>query len=124
MAESPSRWVKGIVFAASSLMVLLMAELVVRMVMPLPLPSQEFLREWILRYMYVADEHAGYRLAPNFEGTVRRHKVVTDFRTNSLGLRSAEPDDARRPRVLVLGDSNTWGWGVQQGTEWASVIEQ
>lgn len=98
------------------------AEIVVRIVSPQTLPSQEFIRGFVLKDMYVADDEAGYRLAPGFSGTIRRGDVSTSFSTNSLGLRAPEIGAKTRARVLAFGDSFTWGWGVDQGEEWISVV--
>ncbi len=95
-----------------------LAELVVRIAAPQTLPSQAQIREYVLRGMYVADETAGYRLAPGFAGRIERLGHVTEFSTNSLGIRGDEPGPRTRPRVAAFGDSFTWGWGVPQGEEW------
>ena len=100
------------------------AEFVVRIVRPQTLPSQEFLRDFVLKDMYVPDDAAGYRLAPSFSGTIRRGDVVTRFSTNSLGLRADEIGPKEGARILAFGDSFTWGWGVDQGEEWISVVER
>jgi lysophospholipase L1-like esterase len=97
------------------------AEIVVRLVRPQTLPSQEFLRGFVLKDMYVPDDRAGYRLAPGFSGRIERNGVVTEFATSSLGLRAAELGPKDGTRILALGDSFTWGWGVPQGEEWISV---
>jgi lysophospholipase L1-like esterase len=94
------------------------AEIVVRLVAPQTLPSQEYIRSFVLEGMYVADDAAGYRLAPGFSGRLERAGHETEFSTNSLGLRGDELGPKDRPRVLALGDSFTWGWGVPQGEEW------
>jgi hypothetical protein len=100
------------------------AELVVRIVRPQTLPSQKFLRDFVLKDMYVPDDAAGHRLAPDFSGTIRRNDVVTHFSTNSLGLRADEIGPKEGARILAFGDSFTWGWGVDQGEEWISVVER
>lgn len=113
----------ALLLLATLLLLLPLAEVFVRIVRPQTLPSQEFIRAWVLPGMYVADDAAGYRLAPSFSGRIERKGVVTEFRTNSLGLRGPElgPRVEERPRILALGDSVTWGWGVPQGQEWISV---
>jgi hypothetical protein len=98
------------------------AEIVVRIAAPQTLPSQEFILDFVLKDMYVVDDEAGYRLAPDFSGTIRRGEVSTTFSTNSLGLRASEIGPKETPRVLAFGDSFTWGWGVDQGEEWISVV--
>jgi lysophospholipase L1-like esterase len=103
-----------------------LAEVVVRIAAPQTLPSQEFIRGFVLRDMYVADEKAGFRVAPNFQGRIDRGGVVTEFSTNSLGLRGPElaPKAPGERRILALGDSFTWGWGVPQGEEWVAIMER
>ncbi|NNE43389.1 MAG: SGNH/GDSL hydrolase family protein [Gemmatimonadetes bacterium] len=98
------------------------AEIIVRIVKPQQLPSQEFLRQHVVKDMYVEDADAGYRLAPNFTGRIERSGIVTDFTTNSLGMRGDEPGPKNCLRVLGLGDSYTFGWGVQAGEEWIHVV--
>lgn len=98
------------------------AELVVRVVAPQTLPSQEMIRSFVLPGMYELDEGAGYRLTPGFSGTLERGGHITEFATNSLGLRGDDVGPKTRPRILALGDSFTWGWGVRQGEDWVHVL--
>lgn len=100
------------------------AEIAVRILRPQTLPSQEFIQGFVLKDMYVPDERAGYRLAPGFSGRIERGEVVTDFSTNSLGMRGPEPGPKNAARVLALGDSFTFGWGVPQGEEWIRVAAE
>jgi lysophospholipase L1-like esterase len=105
---------------------LAIAEVIVRIVHPQPIPSQDRLRSWALPGMYVADDSVGYRLAPDFAGRLERRGVVTEFRTNSLGLRAPELGPRREglPRIAAFGDSLTFGWGVAQGEEWVGFAER
>lgn len=117
----------NILLVLGTLVLLLpLAEIVVRLVRPQTLPSQSFIRGFVLKDMYVADEKTGFRLAPKFHGRIERNGVVTEFTTNSLGLRDDEigRKESGRARVLALGDSFTWGWGAAQGEEWISVVEK
>lgn len=116
-----SRLVDAALVLGTIIVLIPVAEVVVRIVRPQTLPSQEFIQGFVLRNMYVSDEKAGYRLAPDFSGSIRRGDVVTEFRTNSLGMRAPEPGPKTAPRVLALGDSYTFGWGVPQGEEWIRV---
>ena len=58
----------------------------------------------------------GYRLPASHEGRVRLQPSDESvaYRTNADGFRDGPRDPDRRagPRVLVLGDSYTFGWGV------------
>jgi lysophospholipase L1-like esterase len=74
------------------------------------------------RPLYVADRRLHHRMAANWSGFFPE-EIVQDvgrtevpIRTNSLGLRSAEvaqPKPAGVTRVLALGDSVTFGWGLR-----------
>jgi len=48
----------------------------------------------------------------------------TDFSTNSLGLRGSEVADDGAHRILAIGDSCTWGWGVSQDASYPAVLER
>ena len=98
------------------------AEIVVRIAAPQTLPSQDFIRGFVLKDMYVNDAAAGYRLAPDFSGRIERNAIVTEFSTNSLGLRGEDLGEKTSPRVVAFGDSYTWGWGVGPGEEWIHVV--
>lgn len=45
------------------------------------------------------------------------------FRTNALGLRDDEVADDGRARILAIGDSCTFGWGVEQGEAYPQVLQ-
>jgi len=95
-----------------------LAEVVLRLAAPQNLPSQEEIRGYVIEGMYVADARAGYTLTPGFSGRLERQGHVTGFSTNAAGLRGGEIGPKTKRRVLALGDSMTWGWGVAQGEEW------
>ncbi len=64
-----------------------------------------------------------YQLRPNMKVTHREQKVTT----NSHGWRDREYPKAKAPgvvRVVGIGDSNMYGWGVPQGKDFLSVLEQ
>lgn len=70
-----------------------------------------------------ASPAVGHEHAPNSHARL----MGTDVRINALGLRS--PEVAPRPepgvrRVLVLGDSMTFGWGVEEHETYSRVLEQ
>ncbi|MBK8179757.1 MAG: SGNH/GDSL hydrolase family protein [Planctomycetes bacterium] len=64
-----------------------------------------------------------YELAPDLDREAREARV----RTNSLGMRDAEPLARDTPgllRVLALGDSVTYGYRVEAPQSYCSVLEQ
>jgi lysophospholipase L1-like esterase len=121
-----TRWANVWLLLGTLVLLLPLAELVVRFARPQTLPSQSFIRGFVLKGMYVRDEKTGFRLAPKFRGRIERSGIVTEFATNSLGLRDDEIEakNEGRTRILALGDSFTWGWGVGQGEEWISVVDR
>jgi hypothetical protein len=67
--------------------------------------------------LYVPDPRLGVRLAPSTSTRVRsREGRITEIRTNALGFRGpAWPGPSAHPvrgRVLLLGDSQMFGYGV------------
>jgi lysophospholipase L1-like esterase len=65
-------------------------------------------------------EDAGWRLPVDDV----RHLGGVVYRTNALGLRGPEvpPDDGTEWRVLSLGDSSVWGWGVPEEATFVGVL--
>jgi lysophospholipase L1-like esterase len=118
------RTASALLLLITLLLLLPLAEVVVRIVRPQSLPSQEYLRSFVLEGMYVNDDEAGYRLTPNFQGEIRRGDVVTTFHTNAHGLRAEEIGPKTKTRVLVFGDSFTWGWGVPQDEVWTAWAQR
>jgi len=47
----------------------------------------------------------------------------TLFHTNALGLRDAEVEEDGRQRILAIGDSCTFGWGVADGETYPEQLE-
>jgi lysophospholipase L1-like esterase len=76
--------------------------------------------------MYVLDPTVGYRLAPGFEGVIERAEFRHTFRVNDLGVRSSGSSAAPRARlrVLVLGDSQAFGFGVEDDETFAALLER
>ena len=67
------------------------------------------------RSMLLGDE-----LRPHCTATVGG----TPFHTNALGLRDTEVTDDGRQRILAIGDSCTFGWGVEQDEAYPEVLQQ
>jgi lysophospholipase L1-like esterase len=60
----------------------------------------------------------GYRGKPAFSGRFRRSEFDVNIKHDENGFRKQEFQQAMEKsnhRVLIFGDSFTWGWGVDQG---------
>jgi lysophospholipase L1-like esterase len=81
--------------------------------------------------LYISDPSLHHRMAANWNGFFPE-EIVQDvgrsqvpIRTNSLGLRSAElaePKPADLLRILALGDSVTFGWGLRGEDSYPSQL--
>lgn len=69
------------------------------------------------------DDKIVYELRPHTKGMF----VGQEISINSLGMRDRERSLEKPPgtfRILALGDSHTFGWGVRQEDTWPSVLEE
>jgi len=74
--------------------------------------------------MYVADSVLVHRLSPSYSGELRSGEYQTRLTINDRGFRgSAWRTDARR-RVLMLGDSFTFGYGVEEHEAFPSLLQE
>jgi lysophospholipase L1-like esterase len=66
-------------------------------------------------------------LLPSARARIETSEFAFELRTNRLGIRDDElavPRTRRSlPRVLVLGDSFTFGWGVEHSEVWTERVE-
>ena len=63
------------------------------------------------------DPTIGWRLLPNLEGPFERPQFQSYVRINRHGLRDRDHSYDKKPdtkRILVLGDSFVWGYGVNE----------
>ena len=68
---------------------------------------------------------AGVNFPPNSTTTIETSEFSFTIESNSIGIRDREPvarQDAGY-RVLAIGDSFTYGWGVAQDQTWPKVVE-
>jgi len=78
------------------------------------------------RGMYIEDPDVGYRLTPNFSGVINRSEFSQRFRINGAGLRAHRhpgTDEQDTVRVLVLGDSQAFGFGVADDETFSAQLE-
>ena len=75
----------------------------------------------------VFDSDLGWRLAPSRETTFKGEHFSVRVRQNAEGLRDRHYAYAREPgrgRILVLGDSVVWCWGVEQDACFTERLER
>jgi len=93
------------------------AEAILRLTWPQIYPIYE-------RGMLTPDSVLGHVLTPNFDGTLSRVDFKIDVRINQDGLRGPElrPRTESTVRILCLGDSMTWGWGVTDDQVYTALL--
>ena len=70
------------------------------------------------------DSVLGWVFPPSAQGPYRSGRHPTDVHTNELGIRSRSIDSgAQSVRVLVLGDSYAFGWGVPEEDAFPRQLE-
>lgn len=75
----------------------------------------------------LAPEHPGYLFPPHFAVRYETPEFDITASINSLGIRDREYPQERTPgkkRILVFGDSFTFGWGVSLQDTWVKRWEQ
>ena len=76
--------------------------------------------------MYRSSEALFTELLPNFQGILREAEFETAIRVNSLGYRQDEfdPHKSTQRRILMIGDSFTFGYGVEESDSYPRVLER
>jgi lysophospholipase L1-like esterase len=109
-----------VALAASTIATLAATEVLLRVVDPLGLSYYSEMSRYILDR--VPDPELKYRHRPNFERTYQG----VSLKFNERGLRD-DPIPPKPPgefRVLLLGDSQTLGWGVAREDTWAVGLQR
>ncbi|MCH9032862.1 MAG: hypothetical protein IIB00_11475 [candidate division Zixibacteria bacterium] len=74
--------------------------------------------------VYDKDHNLFWRLKGNVETDSQEFGALT-YRTNSLGFRETEiPPKSKKVRVIALGNSCTFGWGVLRSKTYVSQLRQ
>lgn len=73
------------------------------------------------------DALLGWSQAANYKGRIVHNDFDVGITTNGLGLRESEitvapPTD--RQRLLILGDSYAWGWGVEAEERFSNILQR
>jgi lysophospholipase L1-like esterase len=74
--------------------------------------------------LWLADSDLGFRYAPRFSGTFVRDDFQVSITTDDRGFRVARDATAEAAgfRILAVGDSLTFGWGVEATEAWPAVL--
>ena len=103
---------------ASVFIGLLFGELAVKLIAPRVFPVHP-------PGIYVADPAVGYALTPGFRGELQRSEFRDTIRIGEFGFRGADPRPLAEPslRIIVLGDSQAFGFGVDEDETFSMQLE-
>ena len=110
----------GIFWAILGCLMLLLGEIGGRLFFPQWMPGNADRNFWIY------DSVLGWRHKPHQHGRFTHRDFSIEIQINSDGLRDKEYSKKRTPhkRMLVLGDSYGWGFGVEQADIFSEVLER
>lgn len=98
---------------ASLLIALLLAEGILQVV---DYPDDGF-------HPWVYDEKTGFRLAPHLNQSMISSEFDVKIQTNEYGFRDDKIGEKNGVRILLLGDSFTFGYGVSRDFLFADILE-
>jgi len=70
-----------------------------------------------------SDALIDHSYAPNCEAQFKSSEWSTNVKINSYGLRDEEPNSNAELKILVLGDSFTWGYGVEHNETYTELMQ-
>ena len=94
----------------------IIAEITIRVVAPQPTGNA--------LAMYEPDSLRGHRLKSGFSGTLRSGEFTVPIRTNRYGFRGEEWRFDSDLKILILGDSFTFGYGVEEDGIYPVIVER
>ena len=99
---------------------IMLAEVSMRALLPQWAPEREERTKF-----WTYDDLLGWAQRPNQRGRFNHRDFSVEVAVNSAGLRAREYSVARtgKKRMLVLGDSFAWGFGVEQRDRFSEVLE-
>ena len=83
-----------------------------------------FLRIIDLVFIFMGQEGKAIFYPPNVVAHSDSKDYYYTFKTNSLGIRNPEIGEKKGKRILVLGDSFVFGWGVNEEFTFVRVAEK
>ena len=119
--ERPTAKGIAIAIAIGCVLMVLAAEAILRVAMP---NWREFYSGRFVDFFYVPGHGIMNTGRPGFDGYFSQNNG--DFRVritvNDFGLRNPEPVEAAADRVWFVGDSMTFGWGVERDEIYSTVV--
>lgn len=120
-------WIKITFSAILLVLFILISELVLRVVSPDLYQKNQFFptnRDIDFVEVYQRDPHLFWRFRPDQNIHSAQFSFI-DYRINKKGMRGPEAElEKKGMRVLALGNSCTFGWGVKQDAIWTSRLEK
>lgn len=107
------------------ILALLLSELVLRLGYELYPPANHNLLppgKTGLHLFEPAVGNAFYRVKPNYSQTFLRHEFRVSVQTNNVGFREDRDYHGGPVDIGFLGDSFTFGWGVETGERYSDVV--
>ena len=113
-------FVRMSLLVASILLTLGLVEIASRVFLPQTRPLRGDRNFWIY------DDLLGWKHKPLGQGTFKHPHFSVSVSINSQGLRDDEYSLERVPgkkRLVILGASNTWGFGVEHRETFSDILE-
>lgn len=97
------------------LILFLILEIILRIILPTP---------FNLVGLKTEDGLLGFKMVPNFSGRHTGPEFDVTVNINSLGLRNPEIGEKTKDRILILGDSVVWGFGVEDDETFPYLLNE
>lgn len=120
-------WIKIFLSAILLVLFILLSELFLRLISPDLYQKNQFFptnRDIDFVEVYKRDPHLFWRFRPDQNISSAQFSYI-DYRINKRGMRGDEVElNKKGLRILALGNSCTFGWGVKQSAIWTSWLEK
>jgi lysophospholipase L1-like esterase len=113
-------WKRSVLAIGSSLFCLAALELALRLISPV----KTFVNP--LNAFHQSDPEVGWIGSPNLQARFRKVDFDVLVRHDARGFRARQATvqpKTNSPVIAVLGDSFTWGWGVENGSVFTDVLQ-
>ncbi len=122
-------WYAGAALSIGMILALVLLEVGLRLV---AIPAVEVHRRAPVtfedhRRFFTYDPELGWRGRSNVKGSFSGWEFTTHVHLNELGFRTHRLRHTKQPtqyEILLLGDSITWGYGVEEGERYSDFLEK